>query len=278
MSRSICMFGHIDFHTFGLALLLTLFAGLSTGIGALMAFMTRADNKRMLSWALGLSAGVMVYISFMEMLPEAISDLQLIYSDKAGSWYGLLAFFAGIGLIAFIDWVIPESSNPHETHVDEREDYGNDPGKHQLKRQGFLLALAIGIHNFPEGMATFVSALDGWDIALPIVFAIAVHNIPEGVAISVPIYHATGKRSKAIWFSLLSGLAEPVGALIGGLVLLSFWTPAINGIVLAAVAGIMVYISFDELLPSAHSYGHHHAAIGGVVLGFAIMAVSLQIF
>lgn len=272
------MFEHIDFHTFGMALLLTLFAGLSTGIGALLAFFTKSDNNRMLAWALGLSAGVMVYISFMEMLPEAISDLQSIYAGKRGSWCGLIAFFVGIGFIALIDWLIPESQNPHETHADDKgydEDISN---RHHLKRQGLLLALAIGIHNFPEGMATFVSALDGWDIALPIVFAIAVHNIPEGVAISVPIYHATGKRSKAIWFSLLSGLAEPLGALIGGLVLLSFWTPAINGIVLAAVAGIMVYISFDELLPSAHSYGHHHAAIGGVILGFAIMAVSLQIF
>lgn len=140
-----------------------------------------------------------------------------------------------------------------------------------------MLALAIGIHNFPEGMATFVSALDGWDIALPIVIAIAIHNIPEGIAIAVPIYHATGSRRKAIRYSLLSGLAEPIGALIGGLLLMQFWTPEVSGVILAAVAGIMIYISFDELLPSAHSYGHHHSAIGGVVLGFALMALSLQL-
>lgn len=272
------MTGQLDLHTFGFALLMTFVAGLSTGIGALMAFMTKADNKRVLSWALGLSAGVMVYISFMELLPESIADLKSFFAEKQGSWYGLLAFFCGIALIALIDWLIPESQNPHETHESERGEALTSSDKGHLKRQGFLLALAIGIHNFPEGMATFVSALDGWDIALPIVFAIAIHNIPEGIAISVPIYHATGKRSKAIWFSLLSGLAEPIGALIGGLLLMSVWNPALNGIVLAAVAGIMVYISFDELLPSAHSYGHHHAAIGGVVMGFAIMAISLQIF
>lgn len=268
---------NIDIYSFGMALLLTLIAGMSTGVGSLMAFLSKADNKKLLSWALGLSAGVMVYISFMEMLPEAMTDLERLFTGKAGSWYGLLAFFAGIGFIALIDRIVPESQNPHENH--NMDDAGVDShDRHHLRRQGILLALAIGIHNFPEGMATFVSALDGWDIALPIVFAIAIHNIPEGIAISVPIYHATGSRSKAIRYSLLSGLAEPVGALFGGVLLLSVWTPGVNGIILAAVSGIMVYISFDELLPSAHSYGHHHAAIGGVVLGFALMAVSLQIF
>ena len=272
------MLEQLDIHNFILALLLTLLAGMSTGFGALLAFVAKADNKRLLSWALGLSAGVMVYISFMEMLPEAISSLGKHFSGKTGSWYGLASFFFGIGFIAFIDWLVPESQNPHENHhmvgmaAPERKD------RHKLKRQGLLLALAIGIHNFPEGMATFVSALDGWDIALPIVLAIAIHNIPEGIAVSVPIYQATGSRSRAIKYSLLSGLAEPVGALVGGLILIPFWTPAVNGLILAAVAGIMVYISFDELLPSAHSYGHHHAAIGGVVLGFALMAVSLQMF
>ncbi|MEZ3549223.1 MAG: zinc transporter ZupT [Muribaculaceae bacterium] len=271
------MIHQIDFDTFFFAILLTLIAGMSTGVGALMAFLTRKDNKRVLSWALGLSAGVMVYISFMEMLPEAMADMKSHFSDSSGGWYGLLAFFSGIGLIALIDWIVPEAQNPHENHSMDEVKPVCDEHKH-LKRQGFLLALAIGIHNFPEGMATFVSALEGWKIALPIVIAIAIHNIPEGIAVAVPIYQATGSRVKAMRYSILSGLVEPVGALIGGLVLMSFWTPGVNGIIMAAVAGIMVYISFDELLPSAHSYGHHHAAIIGVILGFALMALSLELF
>ena len=139
-----------------------------------------------------------------------------------------------------------------------------------------MLALAIGIHNFPEGMATFVAALDGLDVALPIVLAIAIHNIPEGIAVYVPIYHSTGSRRKALRYTIISGLAEPVGALAGMLFLLPFWSPTVNAVSLAAVAGIMVYISFDELLPGAERHGHHHMALIGVVSGMAIMAVSLM--
>lgn len=270
------MMHQLDIANFGAALLLTLFAGLSTGLGALVAFTTGADNKRVLSFALGLSAGVMVYISFMELLPDALAGLRDTLGESPGGWYGILAFFCGIAFIALIDWLVPEEQNPHEFHS---IDSLNDPvdSSHHLRRQGLMLALAIGIHNFPEGMATFVSALDGWTIALPIVIAIAIHNIPEGIAVSVPIYHATGKRSKALRYAVVSGLAEPLGALIGGAILLPFWSPTVSGSVLAAVAGVMVYISFDELLPSAHSNGHHHLAVSGVIAGMAIMAISLQL-
>lgn len=272
------MMEQLDLYTFGFAILLTLIAGLSTSIGALLAFTSRSDNKRLLSWALGLSAGVMVYISFMELLPESIADLAGHFGTKAGGWYAIAAFFGGIGLIALIDWLIPENQNPHEFHATDALHGEQHPThKHHLKRQGVLLALAIGIHNFPEGMATFISALDGWKIAFPIVAAIAIHNIPEGIAVSVPIYHATGKRRTAMLYAVVSGLAEPVGAVIGGLILLPFWSPAISGSLLAAVAGIMVYISFDELLPGAHSNGHHHLAVGGVITGLAVMAVSLML-
>lgn len=263
------------------ALLLTVLAGMSTGIGSLLAFFTRADNKRVLAWAMGLSAGVMIYVSFMEMLPEATEKLCAVYPGKMGEGYGLLGFFGGMALIALIDFIVPEAQNPHEEHstacLHSAACTGNKT-PHDLRRTGMMLALAIGIHNFPEGMATFVSALEGWDIALPIVAAIAIHNIPEGIAVSVPIYQATGNRGKALRYSLLSGLAEPAGALVGALFLLPFWTPVISGYVLAAVAGIMVYISFDELLPGAHQHGHHHIAISGVITGLAVMAASLLLF
>ncbi|HNU38494.1 MAG TPA: ZIP family metal transporter, partial [Macellibacteroides fermentans] len=172
------------------------------------------------------------------------------------------------------DFLIPEDKNPHEMHNVE------ELSKKQtgLKKTGMLVALSIGIHNFPEGIATFTSALNSMEIALPITAAIAIHNIPEGIAVSVPIYQATGNKKKAFWLSFLSGMAEPVGALFGFLILLPFWTPAINGFILAAVSGIMVFISIDELLPSAQKYGEHHLSISGLVGGMVIMALSLFLF
>lgn len=253
-----------------LAFGLTLIAGLSTGIGSLIALLSKKTDTRFLSASLGLSAGVMIYVSFMELMPESVKLLSSIYSEQKASSFMLLAFFIGIGLIALIDFLVPEDENPHEIHTQN----GN---ANKLKRTGIMMALAIGIHNFPEGLATFTSALTDLEIAIPIVFAIAIHNIPEGVAVSVPIYHSTGSRKKAFWYSFLSGMAEPVGALIGVLFLIPFWTPSINALMLALVSGIMIYISFDELLPSTEKYGHHHWGIVGVISGMAIMAISLLV-
>ena len=252
---------------------LTMIAGLSTGLGSILAFFTKRSNNKALSGALGLSAGVMVYISFMEMMPQSLHLLSLQNSEQQATIYMLLAFFGGIALIWGIDLLIPEDENPHEMHRVEEVEH-----KSGLKRTGIMLALAIGIHNFPEGLATFASTLSGTDIAIPIVIAIAIHNIPEGIAVSVPIYHATGNRKKAFWYSFLSGMAEPLGALLGFLVLLPFWSDTINALLLAFVSGIMVFIAFDELLPGAEKYGHHHWAIGGVVCGMLLMAGSLLVF
>lgn len=254
-----------------IAIALTLIAGLSTGIGALISFFTKSTNTKLLSWALGLSAGVMIYISFMELLPQAIAGLNDI-GDLSARLFSTIAFFGGIGLIALIDRLVPEDENPHEMHnLDELK----KPNNHHLKRTGIMLALAIGIHNFPEGMATFITALDSLDVALPIVIAIAIHNIPEGIAVSVPIYQSTGNKRKAFWMSTLTGLAEPIGALVGVAILLPFWSSILNSICLATVAGIMIYISFDELLPSSERYGHHHIALGGIILGMALMALTI---
>lgn len=247
-----------------LAFALTLFAGLATGIGSLVAFVAKRTNTKFLSLSLGFSAGVMVYISFMELVPEAgkvLNDLQLV-----------LSFFGGIGLIAIIDFLIPEDENPHEIHLAE------DMEKNvRLKRMGIMIALSIAIHNFPEGVAAFMSGMNSLDVGIPIALAIAIHNIPEGIAVSVPIYHSTGSRRKAFWYSFLSGLAEPVGALVGILILFPFWSPLLEGVVLAGVSGIMVYISIDELLPGAERFGRHHLSILGFIGGMAVMAVSLLI-
>ncbi len=251
-----------------LAFCLTLLAGLSTGIGSVIAFLAKKTNTKFLSSALGLSAGVMIYVSFMELMPESTHLFSGIYSKTLSEVYMLIAFFSGIICIALIDFLVPEDENPHEFHTD-------DANKQGLHRTGLMLALAIGIHNFPEGLATFTSALTNLEIAIPIVFAIAIHNIPEGIAVSVPIYHATGSRKKAFVYSFLSGMAEPIGALVGFLFLMPIWSPTLNAALLAFVSGIMIYISFDELLPGMEKYGHHHLGLIGVVIGFAVMAGSL---
>ncbi|MDR2564117.1 MAG: zinc transporter ZupT [Prevotellaceae bacterium] len=253
-----------------IAFIFTLIAGLSTGIGSFIALIAKRTNTKFLCFSLGLSAGVMLYVSFMEMMPSAKIELTEAFGEKAGMLYMIIAFFGGMGLITLIDLLVPESGNPHEMHGVEEMDK-----KDALHRSGLIVAISLALHNFPEGIATFSSALTGMDVAVPITVAVAIHNIPEGIAVSVPIYHATGSRRKAFWYSFLSGFAEPVGALIAYLFLMQYQNPAINGMVLAAVSGIMVFVSLDELLPTAEKYGKHHVSISGVVVGMFIMGLSL---
>lgn len=257
-----------------LPFILTLFAGLSTGIGSLIAFMAKKTNKRFLSLSLGFSAGVMIYVSMIEIFGKAKTSLVAELGEKGGSFATVAAFFGGIFLIAIIDKVIPSEENPHEA----KSVVADSPQKSKLMRMGVFTALAIAVHNFPEGLATFVSALQDPSIAIPIVAAIAIHNIPEGIAVSVPIYQATGSRKKAFLYSFLSGLAEPVGALIGWLILMPVMNDVVFGIIFAGVAGIMVFISVDELLPAAREYGEHHISIYGLIAGMMVMAVSLLLF
>lgn len=255
----------------GFALLLTALAGLSTGIGSLIAFFIRKPNTSYLSFLLGLSAGVMVYISFTELLGTAIADVGFLKAN--------IAFFVGIIVFALIDILVPHSYE-EESVEDHRLGLTGEGNKaasmSALKRGGIFIALGIAIHNFPEGLITFASAATG-DISLGVMIAVAVavHNIPEGIAVSVPILYSTGSRKKAFAYSFLSGLSEPVGALIGFLILMPFLTESILSMTLAFVAGIMVYISLDEILPMAHRYGREHLVIIGVVAGMAIMAASL---
>ncbi len=258
---------------------LTLFAGLATGIGSIIAFFGRGTNKTFLSVALGFSAGVMIYVSMIEIFFKAKASLVGELGPRAGYLWTVVAFFGGIALIALIDKLIPSEENPHEVHTPEAmTDVSAKDDFRKLHRTGLFVALAIGIHNFPEGLATFIAALSDPALGLAIAVAIAIHNIPEGISVSVPIYYATGSRTKAFTYSFLSGLAEPVGALLGYVILRPFITPVFFGVIFAGVAGIMVYISFDELLPAAREYGKHHHAIAGLIAGMAVMAVSLLLF
>lgn len=276
------MFTRSDIMDTGLilfALGLTLFAGLSTGIGSALAFFSKKTNESFLSGALGFSAGVMIYVSMIEIFVKARASLENYYgSASKGYLITTLAFFAGIALIAIIDKLVPNHENPHEIHDGIEMEQTEVSKNKSLMRMGMFSALAIAIHNFPEGLATFMSAIQDPKLGVSIAVAIAIHNIPEGIAVSVPIFYATGSKKKAFLFSFLSGLSEPVGALIGFFLLRNFLSEALFGIVFASVAGIMVYISLDELLPTAEKYGKHHIAIGGLIAGMAIMAVSLVLF
>jgi len=266
-------------HEFVFAFSLTVFAGLATGIGSALAFFAKKTNTKFLSVSLGFSAGVMIYVSFVEILVKSTDALVEVLGKTAGTWAAVGSFFGGIAIIALIDRLVPEVENPHEAH--RIEEMGIDspaPEEKKLMRMGLVTALAIAIHNFPEGLATFASALHDPTVGISIAVAIAIHNIPEGISISVPVYYATGSRGKAFIYSFLSGLTEPIGALVGYVLLRAFFGPTTFGILFGGVAGIMVYVSLDELFPTAREYGQGHLAIYGLIAGMAVMALSLLLF
>ncbi|MFT7878783.1 MAG: zinc transporter ZupT [Sulfurimonas sp.] len=269
----------LTFESFLSAFLLTLFAGLATALGALLTFVSKKNNTRFLSIGLGFSAGVMIYVSFVEILVKSQDAFSHHYGTLWGEVLGLIAFFIGIGLTFIIDQLIPDNVNPHHA-LEYGEDHAATVNAQfsVLSRVGLFTAVAISIHNFPEGFATFVMALEDINTGTAIAFAIAIHNIPEGLAVALPIYYATNNRRRAFFFALASGLTEPIGAVIGYLLLTPLMGDFTLGITFGIVAGIMVYISFDELLPASRRYGNDHTAIGGVVAGMFVMALSLVLF
>jgi ZIP family zinc transporter len=292
-----------------IAMGLTVFAGMATGIGSTIAFMAKRTNYRFLSVATGFSAGVMLYVSFVEILYEGVASLTEQYGNYWGHWINAASFFGGMLVIGVIDQLIPTSENPHETRTEDETmllrnssalqpaldaaaaetsagSAGAIPNRghrdQKLMRMGLFTALAIGIHNFPEGLVTFLAALQDPSLGVAIAVAIALHNIPEGISVSVPIFYASGNRKKAFMYSFFSGLAEPVGAGITYVALRFFaggesglMSPQVMGILFGGIAGIMVYISLDELLPTSRAYGKGHDSLFGLVAGMVLMALSL---
>lgn len=269
------------------ALILTLIAGSATGIGGALVLFKKKISSNFLAGALGLSAGVMIFISLAELYPEAQAEIASISNFRHGETWVLVAFFIGMGIITLIDFLIPEYENPHEASglslsahtpaVGMLEQTGNEKA---LQRLGLMSALAIAVHNFPEGIATFIGALNDPETGIGITFAIAIHNIPEGIAVAIPIYYATKSKGKALFYATISGFSEVIGALLCLAAAAIFGTEltgdsAAFPLILSGVAGIMIYISLDELLPTAEKYGKHHIAIAGVVGGMAVMAISL---
>jgi ZIP family zinc transporter len=244
-----------------LALLLSAFAGLSTTVGSLLGLFVRDPGPRFVTLTLGFAAGVMVLISFVELLPSGI--------ETVGFGPALLAFFGGMVAMFLIDVLIP-----HE-YAGEQQRVGDEAQNGQLLKAGMFVALGLAIHNFPEGMATFAATLEDVSVGVAIAVAIAIHNIPEGLAVSAPVYAATGSRGKAFLWSFLSGVSEPLGALLAALILLPFLNEAVLGYVLSVVAGIMIFIAIDELIPVSRSFDNEHLSIVGIIAGMMVTAISL---
>lgn len=288
----------------GPALGLTLLAGIATGLGSAIAFFAKRTDFRFLALSTGFSAGVMLYVSFAEIMVKGGQALVALFGEGLGPWLNTASFFAGMGLMALVDGLIPAARNPHEMHSEQELAPLHDPaaplpefgrqggwgdhdhrrGEGTLLRTGVVTALAIGVHNFPEGLATFLAALNDRSVGLAIAAAVALHNIPEGISVAVPIYYATGSRRRAFLYSLFSGLAEPVGALVvyGAFLLATGGAGqeglgTLAGFLFGSVAGVMVYISLDELLPASRAFSKGHESIIGVAAGMLVMAVSLLV-
>lgn len=255
---------------FLIAMAITLFAGLATSIGAVLAFMVKRDNLKVLSVGLGFSAGVMIFLSLTDIIPEARKMLAINFPNDF-EWLVFVGFIVGVLIAILIDYFIPD-------HVDADEMLCPDApcrSDAKFKRAGLVTAIAICVHNFPEGMATFLTTTQNVSLGISVGLAIAIHNIPEGIAVALPVYHATGKKRYAMLYAALSGISEPIGALIG-IFLFSLFVPQILvGVLLAAVAGIMLYISFDTLLPLSREYGDWHLSMIGIISGMLFMWMGL---
>ena len=259
---------------FAIALAVTTAAGLATGLGSLLVLFARQPNTRLLAFGLAFAAGAMVYVSLTEILDKSVIAFSNAYGDRLGFTWGTLAFLAGVLFIVAIDRLVP---NPHE-RLDVDDPYFRQHNSSYIKRVGLLTAIAITAHNFPEGLATFFATLENPGVGMPLAFAIAIHNIPEGIAIAVPVYFATHNKLYAFGACLLSGLAEPLGALIGYALLRPFLSEPVFGVVFGLIAGVMVFLALDELLPAAKRYAKGHETVYGLVSGMAVLAISLVLF
>ena len=291
-----------------LALAITMGAGLATVLGSLLVIFARQTNTRLLAFGLAFAGGAMVYVSLVEIFVKSQGSFGAVFPEKEAYAYATLAFFCGVGLLVLIDRLVP---NPHhgvsETEVTDElggvprplgaavaisahHFHGDGPAarhhapavdganRQLIARVGLMAALAITAHNLPEGLATFFATLENPTIGLPLAMAIAIHNIPEGVSIAVPVYYATGSKGKAVLATVLSGLAEPLGALLGYLVLAPFLSDAMFGAVFGVIAGAMVFLALDELLPAARRYAVGQETVYGIVIGMAALALSLVLF
>ena len=255
-----------------IAFTVTLLAGLATVIGGALVLFFKQPNARLLSFGLAFSAGAMVYISLTEILNKSIDSFSQVFNEQHAFAYGTFSFLLGVIVVLLLDRFVP---NPHE-RLEKNVEQGLN--QQQLLRTSLMTLFAITAHNLPEGLATFFATLSSPTLGAPLAVAIAIHNIPEGVAIALPVYMATQSKKLAILASLVSGLAEPFGAVLGYFLLQPYLSANLFGIVFGLIGGVMVYLALDELLPTAKRYAKGHETVYGLVSGMAILASSLVMF
>lgn len=258
---------------------LTLIVGLSMGAGSLLSFFVKETNKRFLALSLSFSAGIMIYVSFMAILPEGMELLESTMGEM-GHYIALIGFFGGMFITGLMEKLVHKYAGDYHGHHS-----GHDHGEHShggehehLSKLGLMSAIAIAIHNLPEGLALFTAGLKDISLALPIAAAVIIHNIPLSIAISVPIYYSSGSKRKAFMYTLLVGLCQPLGAIIGYALLSRFFNDTLFGFLFSVVAGIMIFVSLDELLPASQKYEDHHLSVYGAIAGMIVMAISLGVF
>lgn len=255
-----------------LSLGLTTLVGLSMGLGSLLSFIVDETNKRFLALSLSFSAGIMIYVSFMDILPEGMELIET-YTGSHSSIIALTGFFGGMLITALMEKMVHKFGGHIHGHGDHK-----DHDDAHLSKLGLMSAVAIAIHNLPEGLVLFTAGLKDITVAIPIAAAVILHNIPLSIAISVPIYHSTGSKKKAFTYALLVGLCQPLGAIIGYALLSRFFNDMVFGVLFSVVAGIMIFVSLDELLPSSQKYEDHHVSVYGAIAGMIVMALSLNFF
>lgn len=254
-----------------ISFLITFLAGMTTVIGGLCSFFIKRDNSKILSLGLGFSAGALIYVSFMELLRDSERVLLENFTPHLGSVILITCFFVGMIVTALIDHFMPSYCGIESFEKMEKEkSVVSNPDK--LYKAGLFLLIAISVHKLPEGFAIFLGAQTHLETALALAFAVSIHNIPEGISIALPVYYATGSKLKAVGATFLSGLVEPLGALLGFLLLSQYFNDITYAIMFAFTAGIMIYVSFDSLLPMSREYGDGHLSILGVGVGMFLMA------
>lgn len=256
---------------------LTLVVGLSMGLGSLISFFVKETNKKFLAISLSFSAGIMVYVSFMAILPEGMELIEENLGHERGHGWALVAFFSGMILVAIVEKLVHGLGGGHGDHDHSGHHHLDTEGEH-LNKLGLVSAIAIGIHNLPEGLAIFTAGLNDISLAIPIALAVVMHNIPLGMAISIPIYYSTKSRKKAMLYTVLVGLCQPLGAVLGYIVLYRFFSDFLFGVLFSIIAGIMIFVAVDELLPTAQKYEDHHISVYGFIVGMIVMAASLSLF
>lgn len=260
-----------------LSLGLTTIVGLTMGLGGILAFFINEKNKKFFSLSLSFAAGIMIYAAFMAILPEGIHHLEE-YMGENGKFVALLGFFGGMVFIAIMEkWVHKHGGHHGHSHGENHTHENEENGEH-LSNLGIMSAVAIAIHNLPEGLTIFTTGINDISLALPIAFAVILHNIPLGIAISVPIYYSTGDKKKAFLYTFIVGLFQPIGAILGYLLFANLSTELFFGLLFTVVSGIMIFVSLDELLPSSQRDNDHHISVYGAIAGMLVMALSLSIF